>query len=94
MSEQVRTSVSPALSTALPVDVSSAPFGKPVLAQPRPMPPGFGMLVPPAPLHGQRAGVSPKHSGVPTVQPLVPSCVMLNEPAMLSPRKYWPIWKV
>jgi hypothetical protein len=68
--------------------------GKPVLRAAVAGAPGIRNEAAARPLHGQRAAVSPKHSGVPTVQPLVPSCVMLNEPAMLSAVKYCPIWKV
>src|SRR5262245_17002039 len=64
---QVRTTVSPALSTALPVAVSCAPAGNDEFAQPNPVEPGLGTFVPPAPLHGHTAAVSPKHSGVPIV---------------------------
>src|SRR5688572_27788478 len=62
MFEHVRTSVSPALSTAWPVAVRFAPWGKLELAHPLPAAPGFGMPLPPEPVHGQITGVSPTHS--------------------------------
>src|SRR6188768_1458358 len=61
---QVRTRVSPALSSADPEETNCAPAANDELAQPKPGAPGFGMPLPPAPLHGHKAAVSPGHSAV------------------------------
>src|SRR5436190_9860728 len=79
MFEHVSTSVSPALSRALPEKVSFAPAAKLELAHPLPATPGLAMPLPPGPVHGQAATVSPKHSAVPTVPPLICLiCMPLN----------------